>query len=148
MLELKAFLVEDSPLLQAELIATLEELLPLRVLGVADSEAEALHWLALPGHHVDLLLIDIFLKGGSGLGLLRAVQRLPPPDLPRRLVVLSNYATPEIQRSCLELGADRIFDKSGEIDALILYLRGLLPQLLPQLDPAITGSSRDARRNA
>lgn len=148
MLELKAFLVEDSPLLQAELIATLEELLPLRVLGVADSEAEALRWLALPGHHVDRLLIDIFLKGGSGLGLLRAVQRLPPPDLPRRLVVLSNYATPEIQRSCLELGADRIFDKSGEIDALILYLRSLPAQLLPQLDPALTGSSRDARRNA
>ncbi|MGZ8260491.1 MAG: hypothetical protein ACXWUL_08070, partial [Caldimonas sp.] len=41
--------------------------------------------------------------------------------LPAKLVVLSNYATPDMRRKCLELGADRVFDKSNEIDALILY---------------------------
>ena len=35
--------------------------------------------------------------------------------------MLSNYATPDMRRKCLELGADRVFDKSNEIDALILY---------------------------
>ena len=43
------------------------------------------------------------------------------PALPTKLVVLSNYATPDMRRKCLELGADRVFDKSNEIDALILY---------------------------
>ena len=43
------------------------------------------------------------------------------PALPAKLVVLSNYATPDMRRKCLELGADRVFDKSNEIDALILY---------------------------
>ena len=38
-----------------------------------------------------------------------------------KVVVLSNYATPDMRRKCLELGADRVFDKSNEIDALILY---------------------------
>jgi len=38
-----------------------------------------------------------------------------------RMVVLSNYATPDMRRKCLELGADRVFDKSNEIDALIQY---------------------------
>jgi hypothetical protein len=37
------------------------------------------------------------------------------------LVVLSNYATPDMRRKCLDLGASRVFDKSNEIDALILY---------------------------
>jgi len=37
------------------------------------------------------------------------------------LVVLSNYATADIRRKCLELGADRVFDKSNEIDALVEY---------------------------
>ena len=41
--------------------------------------------------------------------------------LAAKLVVLSNYATPDMRRKCLELGADRVFDKSNEIDALILY---------------------------
>ena len=37
------------------------------------------------------------------------------------MVVLSNYATPDMRRKCLELGADQVFDKSNEIDALIQY---------------------------
>ena len=38
-----------------------------------------------------------------------------------KLVVLSNYATPDMRRKCMDLGASRVFDKSNEIDALILY---------------------------
>ena len=66
----------------------------------------------------DLVIIDIFLKRGSGLGVLRAASDLGRPI---SLVVLSNYATPDMRRKCLELGASRVFDKSNEIDALILY---------------------------
>jgi DNA-binding NarL/FixJ family response regulator len=44
----------------------------------------------------------------------------------RHLVVLSNYATPDMRRRCLELGADRVFDKSNEIDALIQYCASLV----------------------
>lgn len=128
---LTAYLVEDSPLIQAELIATLEELLPLQVLGAADNEAAALLWLGQADHAVDVVIVDIFLKGGSGLGVLRAAQHLRAQVDPRRhWVVLSNYATPDIRRSCLELGADRIFDKSREIEDLIQYCEGLV-QTLP-----------------
>jgi len=38
-----------------------------------------------------------------------------------KLVVLTNYATPDMRQKCLELGADRVFDKSHEIDGLIQY---------------------------
>ena len=34
-------------------------------------------------------------------------------------MVLTNYATDEIRRHALALGASRVFDKSGEIDALV-----------------------------
>jgi len=36
-------------------------------------------------------------------------------------VVLSNFATPEIRRRALALGAARVFDKSRDLDALIDY---------------------------
>ena len=39
--------------------------------------------------------------------------------------MLSNYATPDMRRKCLELGASRVFDKSNEIDALILHCNRL-----------------------
>ena len=37
------------------------------------------------------------------------------------MVVLSNYATPDMRRKCLELGATQVFDKSRDIDELIAY---------------------------
>ena len=59
----------------------------------------------------------------SGLGVLRAASALAQR---RNVVVLSNYATPDMRRKCLELGADRVFDKSNEIDALIQYCASLV----------------------
>jgi len=119
---LNIYLVEDSPVIRENLIDTLEELVPVQVVGAADDEATALRWLANPSHPVDLVIVDIFLKGGTGLGVLRAAQALPQRH---RLVVLSNFATPTMRRKCLALGADRVFDKSNEIDALIEYCGSL-----------------------
>ena len=114
---LNAFIVEDSPVIRENLIAALEELAPVKVVGTAEDEPTAVSWLG--GHRdCDLVIIDIFLKRGSGLGVLRAVSEMHKP---MSLVVLSNYATPDMRRKCLELGASRVFDKSNEIDALILY---------------------------
>lgn len=116
--QLKTYIVEDSPVIRESLIATLEELVPVEVVGTAEDELTAVQWLTRPSNHFDLVIVDIFLKGGSGLGVLRAANGLPKRH---NLVVLSNYATQDIRRKCLELGADRVFDKSNEIDALILY---------------------------
>jgi CheY-like chemotaxis protein len=115
---LKTYIVEDSQVIRESLIATLEELVPVEVIGTAEDEFTAVHWLMQPSHQFDLVIIDIFLKGGSGLGVLRAASGLTQRC---KLVVLSNYATQDMRRKCLELGADRVFDKSTEIDALILY---------------------------
>lgn len=116
---LNTYLVEDSPVIREQLIATLEELVPVHVVGAAGDEHSALHWLAQAGARgVDLVIVDLFLASGSGLGVLRGVQELPRRF---RLVVLSNFATPEMRSSCLALGADRVFDKSTEIDALVAY---------------------------
>jgi DNA-binding NarL/FixJ family response regulator len=115
---LNAFLVEDSPVIRDSLIGALEEMTPVRVIGSADNEGEALAWLTGHLHGCDLMVIDIFLKSGSGLGVLQAARRL---DHDMVLVVLSNYATSDMRRRCFELGANKVFDKSREIDELIDY---------------------------
>jgi DNA-binding NarL/FixJ family response regulator len=114
----KAFIVEDSPVIRENLIAALEELAPIKVVGSAEDESGAVSWLSSADHACDLVIIDIFLKRGSGLGVLRAASNLHKPV---SLVVLSNYATPDMRRKCLELGAAHVFDKSNEIDALIQH---------------------------
>jgi DNA-binding NarL/FixJ family response regulator len=115
---LKTYIVEDSPLIRENLIATLEELVPVEVVGTAEDETTAVQWLAQSDNRFDLLIVDIFLKGGSGLGVLRVAKGLTGIH---KTVVLSNYATPDMRRKCIELGADRVFDKSHDIDALMLY---------------------------
>ena len=125
---LKIYLVEDSPVIRDSLIATLEELLPARVVGSAEDESTALRWLRESGERVDLAIVDIFLKRGSGLGVLKTAQTLPQRPL---MVVLSNYARVEMRSECLALGAERVFDKSTEIDALVQYCAELAAVDLP-----------------
>ena len=122
MYSLSTYIVEDSQVIRDGLIATLEELTPVKVIGTAEDEATAIHWLAQNGGAADLVIVDIFLKHGSGLGILRAAQRKGGHH---SVVVLSNYATADIRRKCLELGADFVFDKSTEIDALIAHCDSL-----------------------
>lgn len=118
MAHLRTYIVEDSPVIRENLIATLEEMVPVEVIGTAEDEPSATQWLGQTGNACDLVIIDIFLKTGSGLGVLQAARKA---DAERKLVVLSNYATPDMRRKCLQLGADQVFDKSNEIDSLITY---------------------------
>jgi DNA-binding NarL/FixJ family response regulator len=118
MRQLKTYIIEDSPVIRQSLIETLEELVPVKVVGVAEDELTALRWLTDACNSVDLVIVDLFLKSGSGLGVLRSIR---PSQLPCKIVVLSNYATKDIRQKCLELGAHQVFDKSTEIESLIEY---------------------------
>jgi DNA-binding NarL/FixJ family response regulator len=118
MTTLKTFIVEDNRLIYENLVSTLEELTRVEVVGHATDEASAVRWLREAGNHADLLIIDIFLLHGSGLGVLQAAR---DAALPMRRVVLTNYASTDIRRRCAVLGADRVFDKSCELDELISY---------------------------
>src|SRR4051812_19025361 len=45
MTPLKAFIVEDSPVIRENLVAALEEMAPISVVATADDEASAVRWL-------------------------------------------------------------------------------------------------------
>lgn len=119
---LTVFLVEDSPTIRQNLVATLEELAPVRVIGATDSAAEAVQALVADPLACDLAIVDVFLRQGSGLDVLQALQQRPHGP---RAVVLTNFASPAMRAHCLALGADRVFDKSGEVEALVSYCETL-----------------------
>jgi len=116
----KTYIVEDSPIILDNLVAALQEMTPAQVVGSAGDEESAVEWLTKPGNarDLDLLVIDIFLKGGSGLGVL---ERAASAGVPGKRVVLTNFASPDMRRRCQELGAHRVFDKSNEVEELIDY---------------------------
>ena len=116
--ELKTYIVEDNATIRENLIGTLEELACIKPLGWAETENDAKGWLAQHGGQWDLTIVDLFLKQGSGLGVLESCRGRPARQ---RVVVLSNYATADMRKRCTQLGADAVFDKSNEIDALVAY---------------------------
>ena len=115
---MKTYIVEDSPLILKKLVGTLEELAPVQVVGSAADEASAVAWLSDAGNSCDLVIIDIFLKAGTGLGVLRAAANR---GVTSKRVVLTNYATQDMREACRALGADRVFDKSSEVEELLAY---------------------------
>lgn len=115
---LKTYLVEDNPTIRDNLIATLEELASVDAVGTSDNENDGKEWLLKNPQQWDLAILDLFLKQGSGLGVLAACRDRKPTQ---KVVVLSNYATADIRQRCAQLGVDAVFDKSNEIDALVDY---------------------------
>ncbi len=114
----RAYIVEDSPTIRENLIEALQELAAVEAVGTAETEHEGKRWLAQNDGRWDLAIVDLFLREGSGLNILEACRRRRPTQ---RLVVLSNHATQDVRRRCALLGADAVFDKSTEIDALVDY---------------------------
>ena len=117
-MKMRTFLVEDNHTILEHLVSTLEELAPVEAIGMADSEEEGAAWLNSHAEQWDLAIVDLFLKQGSGLGILAACRRR---DERQKVVVLSNYPTSEMRLRCAQLGVDAVFDKSTEIDALVSY---------------------------
>ena len=117
-MRLKTYIVEDNATIRENLIGTLEELACVIAVGTAETENDGKAWLNDNPQQWDLAIVDLFLKQGSGLGVLAACRDRPSRQ---KVVVLSNYATVDIRQRCALLGVDAVFDKSNEIDALVDY---------------------------
>lgn len=113
----RAYIVEDSSTIRDNLIETLKELAGLEPVGTSETEHDGKRWLAA-NDGWDIAIVDLFLRAGSGLNVVEALRQRRPGQ---RVVVLSNHATADVRWRCAQLGADAVFDKSTEIDALIAY---------------------------
>ena len=67
--KIRVLVVDDSALMRKLIPQILATDSSIQVVGTAEDEASALRWL---GENVcDLAIVDIFLKSGSGLGVLK-----------------------------------------------------------------------------
>jgi two-component system response regulator DevR len=116
----RIFLVEDSAIIRERLLRLFEGLGGVEVVGDADSVPEAIAGIvaATP----DVVVLDIKLKNGSGIDVLRHIEdRLPGVTV----IMLTNYATGEYRRRCFEAGAEYFLDKTNEFQKL----QGILDRL-------------------
>lgn len=116
---IKAVLIEDNMLIREGLISALEELGGITISNIAEDESAAIAILAKSADW-HLAILDLYLKKGNGLKVLHATENRQPHQ---KIVVLSNYVTPEIRTECIALGANAVFDKSTELAELLEYCK-------------------------
>ena len=116
----KVLLIEDSLLLQELLGGILGEIDVIDYRGSVDGEALALQ--QLKQFPVELVVIDIELRQGSGIGVLAALQAEPERYGSPIKVMLTNYAHASMRQRCVRLGCDAFYDKSLNTVELVEYI--------------------------
>ena len=127
---LPVLLVEDSRVLAERLRETLLSVPGVQLAGTVDSEADAV--ALLQRHPVDVLLLDLHLRQGTGFGVLRAISGSPAGKVV--VIVLTNYDLAEYRRAAAALGARHFLDKLRDFDRL--------PTLLQQIGADINDAGR------
>jgi DNA-binding NarL/FixJ family response regulator len=106
-----AFIAEDSAAISERLSKLLEQGGSIDVIGQADTPLGAIDGIL--ASKPDAVVLDIHLRGGSGLEVIRKVRAQAPQVV---FVVLTNYPDPHYRRLFAEAGASSLLDKSTEFD--------------------------------
>jgi DNA-binding NarL/FixJ family response regulator len=103
------FIVDDMPTMRERLREFVADIEGVEVVGDAGTAADAV--TAILHMQPDCVLLDYQLNGGTALDVLRGVHPQSPDIV---FVVLTNHATPQHRRACIDAGARFFFDKSAE----------------------------------
>lgn len=118
----RVFVVDDAQMVRGLIIECLKEVPGLEIAGVAGSEDTALAWLR--NNSCEVLILDLELRRGTGLGLLKALASVESsPKLVK--IVYSNHADESSRQAAIQLGATHVLDKTLDIDNLRLLLQGI-----------------------
>ena len=110
---LRVLIVEDSKRLREQLSESIACPGRIEVIGYAETEAEALEVLA--DSRCDAVVLDLQLRQGNGLAVLKALRASPVGQVVT-VIVLTNFAFPHFRDRSLKLGANYFFDKAREYD--------------------------------
>lgn len=111
----RVFIVEDLQTMRALLMSAFESDERFQVIGMAASEGEAKIWLEERPAAWDLAVVDLMLSDGSGFGVVCRAKETHPTGC---IAVLSSYITDAVEKHCLKLGADVVFDKGQTLEFL------------------------------
>ena len=117
---LSVLLVEDSQVLIERLTEAIGEMTDLKLICTVDTEAAAV--AVVRREPVDVIILDLHLRQGSGFGVMRA---LATAQLNPQIIVLTNYDLPEYKNAAIALGATHFLDKARDY--------GRLPEVLHEI---------------
>jgi DNA-binding NarL/FixJ family response regulator len=119
--EIGVLLVEDSPRIAERIRELLTQEAGVRILATVDSESSAIQ--ALRQLPVDLMILDLQLKGGTGFGVLEAAGPKRPLT-----IVMTNYAQPQYRERARYFGIEHFLNKAQDFEKLPLLIADMRSQ--------------------
>lgn len=116
---LRVLLVEDSQVLAERLTETLAPLDGVELVASVKDETSAVG--AVADNEIDVIILDLQLKTGTGFGVLQRLGESRPT-----VIIFTNYVMPEYERRATDLGVEYFLDKARDYERL--------PQLLLELE--------------
>jgi DNA-binding NarL/FixJ family response regulator len=98
----------------------LSDLDGIEIVGHAQAESEAKE--KIRQLKPDAVILDIRLKEGSGMDVLRDIMKDNHSPV---AIILTNYPYPQYRSKCMEMGADFFLDKSKEFEDIPGILKKL-----------------------
>jgi DNA-binding NarL/FixJ family response regulator len=117
------FIADDSDAVRGRLVELLSEVEGAEVVGQAAHASEAAAAIDRLKPHV--VILDIRMPGGSGIDVLKRIKQGGRPPV---VLMLTNHASPQYRKKCLEWGADFFLDKSRDLECLPQIFKSLVRQ--------------------
>ena len=117
---MKVLIVDDSTIVRVRLADLVLEIDGVESVAQAQDASRGLDLVKTL--KPDVAIFDVRMPQRSGIDLLEDVKRIGQT---LKVIMLTNYPTPESREKCFSLGADYFFDKSSEIEQVIDVLKDL-----------------------
>jgi two-component system, OmpR family, response regulator len=111
--DLQVLLVEDSAIICNLIANIVNNVAGVSVAEKVESEQDAIE--VVNHGKVDVVILDLQLRHGTGFGVLRAMRKMTQRPV---VVVLTNFALSTYRESALALGARHFLDKSRDYERL------------------------------
>lgn len=118
---MKIVVVEDSAIIRRHLIALLESLSSVEVVGEAESEHTAL--TMIPALQPDVVILDVNLSPGNGFNVLK---ELRASGNTAEIFVVTNQTHEQYRKQSMLLGANGFYDKSSGIENVLNRIKSLV----------------------
>ena len=124
---LNVFLVEDSAAQCAYLTQILTTEANVVVVGIAETEQQAVSWFDQNADRWDIALVDLFLGDGTGVGVIEHCRKRHPEQ---SVVVMTNHAKDDqLLHRCQLLGVDAVYHKATQLDSLVAYCKAMADKM-------------------
>ncbi len=120
---IRALVADDYPSMQQALVACVQSLAGIQVVGTAANGEEALKQSAIL--KPDLVVADLLMPIMNGFRLFTELRKIYPQI---RLVAVSGHYSPAIEHEAISAGADAFVPKNGLPTDLVRVLEKLLQQ--------------------